>query len=84
MNTNSLLDVSEQLYTGKVLVLVHSFFNILVNLFAIYALMALSLPIFALLAAIVFAFNALFFFVAFKNWKKVPEINYPLDSRLLK
>jgi len=67
------LDITEQLYTGKIMMLVFSFFNILINLFAIYALTLAGLMVFALLSAVVFGFNIVFFAMSLKNWKKTPD-----------
>ena len=66
----NILDISSQLYTGKILLIAFSFFNIIINVFATYILMTMDIPLLALLSCICVVFNIIFFAISFKNWGK--------------
>lgn len=77
---SNLLDITEQLYTAKISIVVISFFNVITSIFSTYILSLSNLWLFALFSAVGFVFNTLFFYITLKNWSKKENVRVEIKQ----
>lgn len=73
MSTIDTLQLTEQLYTAKLFIVVMALCNVILSLYGVYAFSINKHPWFVFGAAVMLVFNIVFASIAFKDWRKKPN-----------